>query len=66
MKTSQYSRFTVTLLAVLFTISLSSCAVRVGTRSNGTYVKTKPIPPGQAKKITGEKSTKRHAPGHNK
>lgn len=66
MKIFQDSRFTATILVVLFAISLSNCAVRVGTRSSRTSVKAKPIPPGQAKKITGEKSAKHYAPGHNK
>lgn len=45
-------------------ISFSSCATRVHVNHKPNTVKT--IPPGQAKKITGEKSAKRHAPGHNK
>ncbi|AOW08599.1 hypothetical protein [Flavobacterium gilvum] len=49
---------------ILFTFTLTNCAVRVGT--NHTTVKAKPLPPGQAKKITGEKSAKNYAPGHNK
>lgn len=43
----------------------------IGTSSCITYAKAKPrphkeIPPGQMKKITGEKSAKKYAPGHNK
>jgi hypothetical protein len=66
MKIFKTPRFGAIILIVLFAISLSNCAVRVGTRSSGTSVKSKPLPPGQAKKITGEKSAKRYAPGHNK
>jgi hypothetical protein len=66
MKTFQHSRFGVIILVVLLAISLSNCAVRVATKSSGTSAKTKSLPPGQAKKITGEKSAKRYAPGHNK
>jgi len=64
MKMFKTSRFTVIILAAVFSLSLSSCAVRVG--SSHKMAKAKPLPPGQAKKITGEKSAKNHAPGHNK
>jgi hypothetical protein len=66
MKPFQYSRFAVTVLVAVFTISLSNCSLHVGTGRNRTVVKTKPLPPGQAKKISGSKSARRHAPGHNK
>jgi hypothetical protein len=62
MKPFPYSRFAVTILVALFTISLSNCSVHTRT----TVVKTKRIPPGQAKKMTGAKSARRYAPGHNK
>ncbi|MCG2612259.1 hypothetical protein LZZ90_12155 [Flavobacterium sp. SM15] len=52
-------------LFALFTASLTACSVRVNAPRR-TAVKAKPLPPGQAKKITGEKSARRHAPGHNK
>lgn len=29
-------------------------------------VKQKSLPPGQAKKISGDRSARRHAPGHNR
>ena len=57
-------RFTAVILAAIFSLSLSNCAVRVGTSHNTS--KSKPLPPGQAKKISGQKSAKSHAPGHNK
>ncbi|PKH66626.1 hypothetical protein CXF59_11870 [Flavobacterium sp. ALD4] len=64
MKVIKASKFAVTLLVILFTISLSSCSFRTTThRSN---YKAKKIPPGQAKKIHGDKSAKNYAPGHNK
>lgn len=66
MKTIKYSRLTTTILVAVFTISLSNCAVRLGTNSHQSSYKTKRIPPGQAKKINGDKSAKRYAPGHNK
>lgn len=64
MKMFKTSRFTAAILAAVFSLSLSNCAVRVGTSHN--TVKAKPMPPGQAKKITGQKSAKNYAPGHNK
>ncbi len=54
------------LLIALFVLSLSlgmsSCAV------SGHYHKQphKELPPGQAKKLNGDKSAKYYAPGHNK
>lgn len=44
--------------------SFSSCVTRVHMSSKPNKVKT--IPPGQMKKITGEKSAKKYAPGHRK
>ncbi len=66
MKIIQYSRFTAIILVAVFAISLSNCAVRVGTSSNRSSYKAKKLPPGQAKKIYGGKSAKRYAPGQNK
>jgi hypothetical protein len=64
MKVSRTSKFAVTVLVILFTVSLSSCSFRTTThRSN---YKAKKIPPGHAKKIHGDKSAKYYAPGHNK
>ncbi len=60
MRTFKYSRFAVAILVAVFTISLSNCVAHVGTTSH------KRLPPGKAKKITGQKSAKRYAPGHNK
>ncbi|MGQ7945758.1 hypothetical protein [Flavobacterium sp. WC2509] len=64
MRNFKAPRLTVVVLATVFSISLSNCAVQVGTNNNSA--KSKPLPPGQAKKITGEKSAKNYAPGHNK
>ena len=63
MKKINFSKFGITILVILFAFSISSCSVRMGTRSHST---TKKIPPGQAKKMSGSKSAKNYAPGHNK
>ncbi|MFA9188912.1 hypothetical protein AAGV33_14095 [Flavobacterium sp. FBOR7N2.3] len=64
MKKIQNPRCITIILIAIFSISLSNCAVGIGTRS--TNSKSKALPPGQAKKITGAKSAKRYAPGQNK
>lgn len=46
------------ILIGLFTLSLSSCYVNRHPHGH--------IPPGQAKKIRGDKSAKRYAPGQQK
>jgi hypothetical protein len=66
MKKFQDSRFATIILIAVFAISLSNCAVRLGTRSNRASYKSKQLPPGQAKKMNGDKSAKRYAPGQNK
>lgn len=65
MKKIQNSRLIAIILIGIFSISLSNCAVGIGTRSKSTS-KSKSLPPGQAKKIYGGKSAKRYAPGQNK
>lgn len=47
-------------------ISIGFTQCTVNHTHNTTVVKTKRIPPGQAKKMNGDKSAKRYAPGHNK
>jgi len=64
MKMSKTQRFIAPIMIALFSIILTNCSVKVGP-SHST-AKAKPLPPGQAKKITGEKSAKNYAPGHNK
>ncbi|MFV8368935.1 hypothetical protein [Flavobacterium sp. LB2R40] len=64
MRTFKNSRFAVSLMVILFAVSLSNCSIRTGT-SRSTY-NAKKLPPGQAKKIYGGKSAKRYAPGQNK
>ncbi|WP_231129560.1 hypothetical protein [Flavobacterium sufflavum] len=59
---SKYTKYIAIGLLILFLVtSLFSCGV-VYTRNNSSGK----IPPGQAKKMTGSKSAKYYAPGHNK
>lgn len=57
-------KLSIVIMLVAMSFCFASCATHVRVKSKPHKVKT--IPPGQAKKITGEKSAKRHAPGHNK
>ncbi|RZJ49528.1 MAG: hypothetical protein EOO44_18100 [Flavobacterium sp.] len=52
------------LLAMLFLVGLSNCAVNHTHSSSAST--SKKMPPGQAKKVSGSKSAKRYAPGQNK
>lgn len=63
MKTTFKLSIGLLLLCFIFTISGCSASVSTGTSSRSS--KTKPLPPGQAKKVTGEKSAKKYAPGQN-
>ena len=52
-------------------IGILTLLLSLGATSCVTYVKAKPhhhkeLPPGQVKKITGSKSARNYAPGHNK
>lgn len=64
MRSFKNSRFAVSVMVILFTVSFSNCSIHTGT-GRSTF-KAKKLPPGQAKKIYGGKSAKRYAPGHNK
>ena len=61
--------FTFAMLLVV-AVSNSGCSTTTTTttsaRSSKSVVKAKRIPPGQAKKMSGSKSARRYAPGHNK
>ena len=48
----------------LFTVLVAGTACRTTKRT--TVVKSKPLPPGQVKKITGSQSAKPYAPGQRK
>lgn len=58
------AKFLLILFIVSIVIGASSCATRIIGKPRPYKVKT--MPPGQVKKVTGEKSAKRYAPGHNK
>ena len=47
-------------------VSLSACTRHVHVHKDVHVYKHKPLPPGQAKKITGSKSAKPYAPGQQK
>jgi hypothetical protein len=64
MKMFKTARFVAQILIMLFAFTLTNCSVKVGPHHSSS--KTKQVPPGQAKKMTGEKSAKNYAPGHNK
>lgn len=51
-------------LLMAFSIASTNCSTTVRTKS--TTAKSKPLPPGKAKKINGDQSAKRYAPGQNK
>ncbi|MEO6173739.1 MAG: hypothetical protein ABIP27_01185 [Flavobacterium circumlabens] len=52
------------MLSAIF--SFASCSVSSGTHSHNSSGKVKSVPPGQAKKMNGDKSAKKYAPGQNK
>lgn len=55
--------FIVILLLAFVTPAFTSCSSKTVIIHSK---KSKPLPPGQAKKVTGEKSAKKHAPGQQK
>lgn len=66
MKNYLFKVFAAVLLAAL-TIGVASCKTsskRTVTTKSSTS--SKPLPPGQAKKVYGDKSAKKHAPGQQK
>ncbi|RUT69245.1 hypothetical protein D0817_17235 [Flavobacterium cupreum] len=52
------------VLSAIF--SFASCSVTSGSHSHSSNGKVKRVPPGQAKKMNGDKSAKKYAPGQNK
>ena len=59
-KTLHYA--TALLLLLVFSANLTSCVVRQSNRHH----REQKIPPGQHKKIHGDRSAKRYAPGQQK
>ncbi|WP_035677480.1 hypothetical protein [Flavobacterium limnosediminis] len=51
------------LLLAGMAFSLTNCTV---SHHHHHHHKTKKVPPGHAKKMSGDKSAKKHAHGHNK
>jgi len=67
MKNSKYLKIAVIVMVLLFLItSMLGCTVHNSHSHSHSHHKSKRTPPGQAKKISGKKSAKSHAPGHNK
>jgi hypothetical protein len=66
MKNIKCPRPIMAILVLLFALSLSNCSVNWRTHRASHSYKTKKLPPGQAKKLHGDKSAKKYAPGHNK
>ena len=66
MKMFKTPKFVTQILIMLFAFTLTNCSVKVGHHHHHSSAKTKKVPPGQAKKMSGQKSAKNHAPGHNK
>jgi len=64
----KYFRFTLLIMAAAALLSAGSCTVfyPVGGRPAHRVVVRSHVPPGQMKKITGEKSAKAYAPGQQK
>ncbi|WP_163397669.1 hypothetical protein [Flavobacterium fluviatile] len=65
MRNSRYTKIAVIIMVILFVIvSMLSCTVHHTHNHSHTHHKSKKMPPGQAKKISGKKSAKSHAHGH--
>ncbi|SHG20297.1 MULTISPECIES: hypothetical protein [Flavobacterium] len=65
MQTSKFTRIAVIVLVLLFLVlSVISCSTHTHTHTHTTSGKK--IPPGQAKKMNGDKSAKAYAPGQQK
>jgi len=60
-------RSCITILVVAFSAGFISCKTTVSARHpKSATIASQPLPPGQAKKLTGEKSAKKYAPGQQK
>lgn len=57
--------YVIKILFVAAAFTISNCSVHTTNRSSAA-ANTKKVPPGQAKKMNGDKSAKNYAPGRNK
>lgn len=65
MQTSKYTKYIIIVMVILFVIiSAISCSTHTHTYTPAPSGKK--IPPGQAKKMNGNKSAKAYAPGQQK
>lgn len=65
MQTSKFTKIAVIVLVLVFLVlSVISCSTHTHTTTQTTSGKK--IPPGQAKKMNGDKSAKAYAPGQQK
>jgi len=64
MRDTVLKRVVYALFAITLMVSFSECSVH--HHHHKTVVKKKKMPPGHAKKIHGDKSARKHAPGHNR
>lgn len=65
MQTSKFTKIAVIILVLLFLVlGVMSCSTHTHTYHSSTT--TKKVPPGQAKKMSGDKSAKAYAPGQQK
>lgn len=53
-------------LLLCLTIAFALSTITTSCTHKTVVVKSKPLPPGQAKKLTGSKSAKPYAPGQQK
>lgn len=65
MQTSKYTKYIIIVMVILFVIiSAISCSTHTHTYTPAPSGKK--IPPGQVKKMNGDKSAKAYAPGQKK
>ena len=65
MRNSALKKIMYAVFAFMIVFGFDSCTVKHHHHKT-VVVKKKRVPPGHAKKMHGDKSAKRHAPGHNK
>ncbi|MFH6935364.1 hypothetical protein [Flavobacterium sp. FlaQc-30] len=65
MQTSKYTKYIIIVMVILFVI-ISAISCSTHTHTYTPVPSGKKIPPGQAKKMNGDKSAKAYAPGQQK